>query len=318
MIPRCSTGASSPTASARRPTCAPPSIAVPDERHALRRRHHRPHDRAGSDDRRSVPADARPAQRPERARRASRSPTRSASPTTSSARPSPASAASSAASPGRARSDGITIIDDYGHHPVEIARGARRPRAPSTAARSSPSSSRTATPGCTTCSTDFCTCFNDADAVIVADVYAAGEAPIDGIDRDALVEGLRAHGHRQVLAARRAADDLARIVARARRARRHRRLPRRRQHHPLGARAAGRADARCDAARGGRADDGRAQRTHRADRPAAAGARPLRRERAARADHLVPRRRAGGGDVPPGRRATTSAPSSPASRPTCR
>jgi UDP-N-acetylmuramate--alanine ligase len=47
---------------------------------------------------------------------------------------------------------------------------------------------------------DFCTCFNDADAVIVADVYAAGEQPIAGADRDALVAGLRAHGHRRVVA----------------------------------------------------------------------------------------------------------------------
>jgi UDP-N-acetylmuramate--alanine ligase len=45
---------------------------------------------------------------------------------------------------------------------------------------------------------EFCRAFNDADAVIVADVYAAGEAPIEGVDRDALVEGLRRHGHRQV------------------------------------------------------------------------------------------------------------------------
>ena len=49
----------------------------------------------------------------------------------------------------------------------------------------------------------FCTCFNDADTVIVAPVYAAGEAPIAGVDRDALVQGLRAHGHRQVIRARR-------------------------------------------------------------------------------------------------------------------
>jgi UDP-N-acetylmuramate--alanine ligase len=47
---------------------------------------------------------------------------------------------------------------------------------------------------------EFCRCFNDADAVIVADVYPAGEAPIDGASRDALVEGLRRHGHRHVLA----------------------------------------------------------------------------------------------------------------------
>ncbi len=45
----------------------------------------------------------------------------------------------------------------------------------------------------------FCTCFNDADVVIVAPVYPAGEAPIPGADRDALVAGLRARGHRQVV-----------------------------------------------------------------------------------------------------------------------
>src|SRR4029453_16569508 len=46
---------------------------------------------------------------------------------------------------------------------------------------------------------DFCTCMNDAGTVIVADVYAAGEQPIPGVDRDALVEGLRARGHRSVV-----------------------------------------------------------------------------------------------------------------------
>ena len=45
---------------------------------------------------------------------------------------------------------------------------------------------------------EFCTCFNDADTVIVADIYEAGEKPVAGIDRDALVEGIRAHGHRDV------------------------------------------------------------------------------------------------------------------------
>ena len=45
----------------------------------------------------------------------------------------------------------------------------------------------------------FCTCFNDADVVLVADVYAAGEAPIEGVSREALVEGLRRWGHRRVL-----------------------------------------------------------------------------------------------------------------------
>ena len=47
---------------------------------------------------------------------------------------------------------------------------------------------------------EFCTCFNDADTVIVADIYPAGEAPIPGINRDALVDGIRARGHRHVLA----------------------------------------------------------------------------------------------------------------------
>ena len=46
----------------------------------------------------------------------------------------------------------------------------------------------------------FATCFNDADAVIVADVYAAGEQPIDGIDRDHLVQAIKAHGHRHAMA----------------------------------------------------------------------------------------------------------------------
>jgi UDP-N-acetylmuramate--alanine ligase len=46
---------------------------------------------------------------------------------------------------------------------------------------------------------DFCRAFNDADAVIVADVYPAGEAPIAGANRDALVAGLIRHGHRRVM-----------------------------------------------------------------------------------------------------------------------
>jgi UDP-N-acetylmuramate--alanine ligase len=47
---------------------------------------------------------------------------------------------------------------------------------------------------------EFCACFNDADCVIVADVYAAGEVPLEGANRDALVEGLRRFGHRKVIA----------------------------------------------------------------------------------------------------------------------
>jgi UDP-N-acetylmuramate--alanine ligase len=59
---------------------------------------------------------------------------------------------------------------------------------------------------------DFCRCFNDADVVVVADVYAAGEAPIEGIDRDALVQGLIRYGHRRVLALDRP-EDLPALIA---------------------------------------------------------------------------------------------------------
>ena len=105
---------------------------------------------------------------------------------------------------------GITVIDDYGHHPVEIAAALDAARA--TAARNVIA---VVQPHRYTRLShlfeDFCTCFNNADAVIVADVYAAGEAPIEGADRDALVEGLRAHGHRRV-AALEAPADLAALV----------------------------------------------------------------------------------------------------------
>jgi UDP-N-acetylmuramate--alanine ligase len=59
---------------------------------------------------------------------------------------------------------------------------------------------------------EFCTCFNDADVVVVADVYPAGEAPIPGVDRDALVEGLRRWGHRRALALESPAE-LAAVIA---------------------------------------------------------------------------------------------------------
>jgi len=91
------------------------------------------------------------------------------------------------------------VIDDYGHHPVEIAavlKAARAATAGSVIAVVQPHRyTRVAN-----LFEEFCTCFNDADVVIVADIYAAGEAPIAGIDRDALVAGLRSRGHRSVLA----------------------------------------------------------------------------------------------------------------------
>ncbi len=93
---------------------------------------------------------------------------------------------------------GITVIDDYGHHPVEIAavlKAARQAGARDVVAVVQPHRfSRLHS-----LFNEFCTCMNDAGTVIVADVYPAGEAPIQGVNRDALVEGLRAHGHRSVV-----------------------------------------------------------------------------------------------------------------------
>jgi UDP-N-acetylmuramate--alanine ligase len=95
--------------------------------------------------------------------------------------------------------NGITVIDDYGHHPVEIAavlKAARTTAKGRVIAVVQPhrySRLQALFEG-------FCTCFNDADHVVVADVYPAGEAPIDGINRDGLINGLHAHGHPQVTA----------------------------------------------------------------------------------------------------------------------
>jgi UDP-N-acetylmuramate--alanine ligase len=93
---------------------------------------------------------------------------------------------------------GVTVIDDYGHHPVEIGavlNAARERCAGALIAVVQPHRfSRLRD-----LFEDFCSCFNDADAVVVADVYPAGEEPIEGVDRAALVAGLRARGHRQVI-----------------------------------------------------------------------------------------------------------------------
>ena len=93
---------------------------------------------------------------------------------------------------------GVTVIDDYGHHPVEISavlRAARESARGKVIAVVQPHRFTRLQ----TLFEEFCTCFNDADTVVVADVYPAGEAPIPGIDRDNFVLGLRAHGHREVV-----------------------------------------------------------------------------------------------------------------------
>jgi UDP-N-acetylmuramate--alanine ligase len=107
--------------------------------------------------------------------------------------------------------NGVTVIDDYGHHPVEIAAVLKAARAivegkviavvqPHRFTR------------VLHLFDGFCRCFNDADIVLVADIYPAGEAPIEGVTREAVVAGLIEHGHRKVRAL---ADprDLAPLVS---------------------------------------------------------------------------------------------------------
>ncbi len=92
---------------------------------------------------------------------------------------------------------GVTIIDDYGHHPVEITRvlaAAREVSDERVVAVVQPHRYTRLRD----LFDDFCACFNDADIVVVAPVYEAGETPIEGFDHRALAEGLRARGHRHV------------------------------------------------------------------------------------------------------------------------
>ncbi len=106
--------------------------------------------------------------------------------------------------------NGVTIIDDYGHHPVEIAavlKAARQATEGRVIAVHQPHRfTRLAS-----LFEDFCTCFNEADVVAIAEVYGAGEDPIEGATRDDLVAGLIRHGHRHARAIL-SEDDLERLV----------------------------------------------------------------------------------------------------------
>jgi len=106
---------------------------------------------------------------------------------------------------------GITVIDDYGHHPVEIAavlRAARQSAKRDVIAVVQPHRySRV-----NDLFNEFAACFNDADTVIVAPIYAAGEAPIDGVTHEELVARLRARGHRDARVIDRA-EALAPLLA---------------------------------------------------------------------------------------------------------
>ncbi|HSE91790.1 MAG TPA: UDP-N-acetylmuramate--L-alanine ligase [Methylomirabilota bacterium] len=97
----------------------------------------------------------------------------------------------------RGRAGDVMVVDDYGHHPAEI-------RATLAAAKAGFDArvvcvfqphryTRTLHLG-----QEFLTAFNQADVLLVMDVYAAGEPPIPGVSASALAEGIRAHGHREV------------------------------------------------------------------------------------------------------------------------
>ena len=105
---------------------------------------------------------------------------------------------------------GVTIIDDYGHHPVEIAavlKAARQATEGRVIAVHQPHRYTRLS----SLFEEFCACFNEADVVAIADVYSAGEDPIAGAGCDDLVAGLIAHGHRHARAIMDEAD-LARLV----------------------------------------------------------------------------------------------------------
>jgi UDP-N-acetylmuramate--alanine ligase len=109
---------------------------------------------------------------------------------------------------------GVPIIDDYGHHPVEIAavlKAARRTIEGTPGARVIAVHQPHRYTRLSHLFEDFCTCFNEADVVAIAEVYAAGEDPIPGATRDDLVAGLIAHGHRHARAIL-SEDDLERLV----------------------------------------------------------------------------------------------------------
>ncbi len=109
-------------------------------------------------------------------------------------------------------SHGITVIDDYAHHPVEIETVLKTARDVAGEGRVIAVMQPHRYTRLSDLFEEFCTCFNDADTVVVADVYPAGEEPIEGADRDGLAEGIRSHGHRDVVALE-SREALASVIA---------------------------------------------------------------------------------------------------------
>lgn len=95
--------------------------------------------------------------------------------------------------------NGAAIIDDYAHHPVEISAVLKAARQASDGRVIAIHQPHRYT-RLRDLFDEFCGCFNDADVVAITDIYAAGEEHIEGADRNALVEGLINHGHRNAVA----------------------------------------------------------------------------------------------------------------------
>jgi UDP-N-acetylmuramate--alanine ligase len=97
----------------------------------------------------------------------------------------------------RGEAGGVTVVDDYGHHPAEVRavlRGAREAFGRRVVCAFQPHRySRTKD-----LMADFATAFNDCDVLVLSEIYAAGEEPIPGVSGDALARAVRAHGHRSV------------------------------------------------------------------------------------------------------------------------
>jgi UDP-N-acetylmuramate--alanine ligase len=97
----------------------------------------------------------------------------------------------------RGEAGGVAVVDDYGHHPAEVRatlRGAREAYGRRVVCLFQPHRfSRTRD-----LFQDFTTAFNDADVLLLTDVYAASEEPIPGVTGAALADAVRACGHRDV------------------------------------------------------------------------------------------------------------------------
>jgi UDP-N-acetylmuramate--alanine ligase len=93
--------------------------------------------------------------------------------------------------------NGVTIFDDYGHHPVEIAAVLKAARAATQGQVIAVMQPHRYT-RLSSLFSDFAACFNDADHVIITPVYSAGEQPIEGASQQDLVDGIKARGHRSV------------------------------------------------------------------------------------------------------------------------